>query len=383
MAMGISVFDGVPTNHAQIPWVRGSSSTAGWFIGARVNSTDLAGVGDTQVIASQYFGPGTSENQYAWQFSLADSGLFSMGFIESGSTTYAGSSPDVQTDHGIIDGDDFWVGVAIWFDGGARIQLYWGGEGATPSWATWGAAGGPNAGVINLRQDIRNVSIGDGRYGSGPEDEWVGTIYEVFWEFGEGGPGVNSRDWHFNGADFVVGDGNTDTAVGSAGNTWTLTGDASMITDDAAPSPTPVAVTTGTLATEAGVVAGGETIIITLTDDTWVATAGDDNAITQAIIDGLDSAGAEAAGWDAIVPALIAHGDVTRTSATVLTIILPAAAAYAITANEVVTATVPATALTAAGDVVATSPLTITDNPAIPVVAAGGGASDADLGRRH
>ena len=139
------------------------------------------------------------------------------------------------------------------------------------------------------------------------------------------------------------------------------------------------AVTTGTLATEAGVVAGSQTIIITLGLDTWAATVGDDVTLTQDLIDGIDSDVAEALGWDTLVRPLITFANVVRTSASIVTITLPAAALYAITGDEIITVTVPASAVSGAGEIIATSPLTITDDPALPV-AAGGGASTADLG---
>ncbi|MCP4090408.1 MAG: hypothetical protein GY746_11550, partial [Gammaproteobacteria bacterium] len=52
-------------------------------------------------------------------------------------------------------------------------------------------------------------------------------------------------------------------------------------------------------------------------------------------------------------------GDVTRTSDTVVTIILAAEASYDITAQETITATIPATALTAAGEVEASPVFTV------------------------
>ncbi len=135
------------------------------------------------------------------------------------------------------------------------------------------------------------------------------------------------------------------------------------------------AISTGTLATEAGVKAGGQTIILTLTGDTWVATVGADNAITTALIVGLDAAQVGTKGWDTLVVPLITFANVVRTSTTVVTITLPAASEYAIHKDEVVTATIPASALTAAVVIVATSP---------NIIVARGGASEADLGgRRH
>ena len=100
--------------------------------------------------------------------------------------------------------------------------------------------------------------------------------------------------------------------------------------------------------------AGGETLIITLTNDTWDPTVGADNAITTALINGIDSAQAEAAGWDAVVKTGLTFNDVTRTSATVVTITLPAFATYEITADETITVTVSATAVASAGPITAT-----------------------------
>ncbi|MDH5731861.1 MAG: hypothetical protein OEZ58_22995, partial [Gammaproteobacteria bacterium] len=96
---------------------------------------------------------------------------------------------------------------------------------------------------------------------------------------------------------------------------------------------------------ETDIRSGGSTIILTLTDDTWVAAGATFDAQRQNIINGIDSAQAEAAGWDAVVKAGIAVGDVVRTSNTVVTITLPAFAGYDITAIETITASIPASAL--------------------------------------
>ena len=110
---------------------------------------------------------------------------------------------------------------------------------------------------------------------------------------------------------------------------------------------------TATTATEADIVAGGKTIILTLTGDTWVAAGATCDAQRQNIINGLDSAQAEATGWDAVVKALQGVAGVVRTSATVVTITLDAQATYNITAAETITATIPATAVTLASAIVA------------------------------
>ncbi len=138
---------------------------------------------------------------------------------------------------------------------------------------------------------------------------------------------------------------------------------------------------TGTIVTsatdETDIVDGGRTIILTLNtgrlnpqSDTWGATMGADNPITQALIDGLDSSGIEVNGWNAVVRAGLTFPDVVRTSDSVVTITLPAFAAYDIALDEAVTVTVPALALTGGN-----GPLT-----AVPpfVVAAQIGAASID-----
>lgn len=115
-------------------------------------------------------------------------------------------------------------------------------------------------------------------------------------------------------------------------------------------APFVTAVLTGTAIAggvlESEIVAGGETIIITLTNDTWVAAGGTFNAQRQNIIDGLDSAQAEGAGWNAEVRDKEVVTAVVRTDDKTCTITLTtAAAAYVITASETITVTVPATAM--------------------------------------
>ena len=117
-------------------------------------------------------------------------------------------------------------------------------------------------------------------------------------------------------------------------------------------------------------VAGGGTIVLTLTDDVWVL--GTFDAQRQAIIDGLDSDGVELLGWNNEVRDKLPVTAVVRTSATVVTITLDAQAAYDITASETVTVTVPAAALDTYGsEVVAIPTFTISTD----VVEGGGGSS--------
>ena len=111
--------------------------------------------------------------------------------------------------------------------------------------------------------------------------------------------------------------------------------------------------------TESEVVSGGKTIVITLSGDEWVAEGATFDAQRQNIIDGMDSAQAEAAGWDAVVKALLPVTAVVRTNATTVTITLTdfdgdPYTAFGITANETVTVTIPATAVVGAVEIVAT-----------------------------
>ena len=71
------------------------------------------------------------------------------------------------------------------------------------------------------------------------------------------------------------------------------------------------------------------------------------------MINGIDSAQAEAAGWDAVVKTGLTFNEVTRTSATVVTITLPAFGTYDVAADETITVTVPATAVASAGAITA------------------------------
>ena len=114
--------------------------------------------------------------------------------------------------------------------------------------------------------------------------------------------------------------------------------------------------------TEADVVAGGKTIIITLTGDTWIAAGtGPIGSIanTQALIDGIDSAQSEATGWDAVVKVGVDMADVVRTSDTVCAITLDAEATYNITAQETITVTIPVAVLTSAQALIATPTFTV------------------------
>lgn len=128
--------------------------------------------------------------------------------------------------------------------------------------------------------------------------------------------------------------------------------------DAATASIAGTAITGGVLESE--IVAGGETIVITLTADTWVADGATFNAQRQNIIDGLDSDGVEATGWNAEIRDKEVVGSVVRTSDTVATITLTASPDYAVDADETITVTVPAAALAGGSPLTATPTFDIT-----------------------
>ena len=122
---------------------------------------------------------------------------------------------------------------------------------------------------------------------------------------------------------------------------------------------------TVTTASEDDYRSAGLTILLTLTNDTWVASGATFNAIRQDIIDGLDVLpDSNANGFNAVISALSVT-DVVRTSATVVTITLPAVATFAIDVLETISMTVPASALvTSTSPIIASPTFTITPNAA-------------------
>jgi hypothetical protein len=111
---------------------------------------------------------------------------------------------------------------------------------------------------------------------------------------------------------------------------------------------------------ESDIVAGGRTMVLTLTNTTWVAAGATFDAQRQNIIDGLVSATNPTNGWNNEVAPLIDVADVVRTSNTVVTITLPAVPSYGLTtASETVTVTIPGSAIASGLAEVAAETLTI------------------------
>lgn len=126
-----------------------------------------------------------------------------------------------------------------------------------------------------------------------------------------------------------------------------------------------VATLAGTVVgdTEQDIRDGLDTITLTLLGAEWVAAGATFNAERQAIIDGLVSAQSEAGGWNAVLRPAIPVANVVRTSATVVTITLPAETDYEILADETIEATIPESATDDIADIVAEPTFTITRQP--------------------
>lgn len=100
-----------------------------------------------------------------------------------------------------------------------------------------------------------------------------------------------------------------------------------------------------TTATEAEIIAGGKTMVLTMpAGNLWVASAAFD-ALRQDIIDGLSGTGSGTGAFNAKVRPLMVVGNVVRTSDTVVTITLPAAPEYSISQPEFISFAIPTAAV--------------------------------------
>lgn len=126
------------------------------------------------------------------------------------------------------------------------------------------------------------------------------------------------------------------------------------------------AAITGTITAsidESDIVAGGKTIIITLTGDTFKAAGTGpigSTADTQALIDGFDAASSPTNGWNNEVRDKALTSEVVRTSSTIATWTVSAQAGYDVSAQEIITGTIPTAVLvTGAGAITATPTFTV------------------------
>jgi len=102
--------------------------------------------------------------------------------------------------------------------------------------------------------------------------------------------------------------------------------------------------TSSSPASEANIVSGGNTMIYTLTNDTWVYDIATNSAKYNLLFDNLalTSGGTgEDSQWTAVITALKSAGSIVRTSDTVVTITLPSVSTYHITAAQIITPAIP------------------------------------------
>ena len=284
----------------------------------------------------------------SWSLNVETNGKFWFQWSANGTALISVLSSAAS---GVTDGAITWARATLDVDdgaGGYEVKFYLSDNGT--DWTQLGttSVGGTTTSIFS---GAAPVEVGSYANGSAP---FAGGMYNAEIRSGIDGTVVYDADF----TDLTAGEVVATSFTEDSANAFTVDIDGVDFFYSG------LAAVTGTIVAggvhEGEIIAGGETIILTLTGDEWVATAGDDNAITTAIIAGITSDGAEAAGWNAVVKANMVHGDITRTSATVLTIVLAAEATYQITADETVTVTIPATALAAGSAVVASPTIPIT-----------------------
>ena len=200
---------------------------------------------------------------------------------------------------------------------------------------------------------------------------WVGPALDSFDDFrlGSASPAINAG---------VTLASAHDTGLDPADTTWppsllqqvTLWDIGAFLFSGVIIEPPPPADPEATLnggGTEAEIRAGGQTLVATLTADTWVAEGATFNAERQTIINALTSAQSELLGWNNEVRDKMDVSEVVRTDDITLTITLLARPAYDITSLEVIQFVAPATALVISTiSVVATPSITIVTVPDVP-----------------
>lgn len=156
---------------------------------------------------------------------------------------------------------------------------------------------------------------------------------------------VGGKIYEDDGTSAVIGGDKIVVQTGGGGVTAALTGTMTVTVD------------------EDDITTGGKTIIITLTGDTFKAAGTGpigSTADTQALIDGFDAASSPANGWNNEVRDKALTSEVVRTSSTVATWTVAAQSGYDISAQEIITGTIPVAVLvTGAGAITATPTFTI------------------------
>ncbi len=153
---------------------------------------------------------------------------------------------------------------------------------------------------------------------------------------------------------------NNDNTLGTA-RTMSFTVAAAVVPGGGSGGATASAVLTGTAIsappTKANIIAGGKTIIITLSNGTFGTQISSLQSKREALLDGL-TAGSEATEWAKVIAATKATGQsaVSRDSDTQVTITLSAAADYNITANQTISLVIPSGSISGVGTTVTATP---------------------------
>lgn len=138
-------------------------------------------------------------------------------------------------------------------------------------------------------------------------------------------------------------------AIGQPGSAWiNLGGSGISITGTAVPTQT-----------EADIVTGGKTIILTLSGDTFVTGTSSEDGIAG----GSDSDKTGANKWDTLIKPALDNTDLVLSGGnTIATITLPAFATYDTDETETITWTIPSASLTTGtSDIIATPTFTVTE----------------------
>ncbi len=123
--------------------------------------------------------------------------------------------------------------------------------------------------------------------------------------------------------------------------------------------------------TESDIRSGGSTIILTVSEDSWVGTLGSDNAVTSSLINGINGGTT----WNTNVINAILGPDNGASNVSVsgstVTVTIPAVPDYYLNGNDIVTITVPSAALQSTTTSVVASPTLTIQNEGVSMTVSG------------
>lgn len=123
--------------------------------------------------------------------------------------------------------------------------------------------------------------------------------------------------------------------------------------------------------TESEIRAGGSTIILTLSEDSWVGTLGNENSVTSSLVNGINGG----TSWNTfVIPAILGADQGASNvgvSGNTVTITIPQVPNYYLNGNDLVTVTVPSSALQSTADNVVASPTLTIQNEGVSMTVSG------------